>query len=370
MEVIEAVRRLKSDLANHCYSGEASRLRGIVVSPEVWTALSEEEGFHGVVGVSGREGSRVIRYSFYILENLNFPRRSADPYFFVSYPKEAYQERYFEREDEILASENRRSKQILGTTFTELNPVWGVVEVKYPGSGGSFLYNVDYEEVVAVAEKSHAAGESPGARIASTFGRDSLVQNPPEWELDLNPANYDYDRADTASLVGRMFMQREPQGDGFVFQIVGIGKNGLGETVDVVMGDSRKEDSLEFARFALNIFLPEEIEEFFSSHGGQLPADWKEGVEVWEHWGQWHDRESLGRLSGTIWNMGSDRQKREMNGTFLSTRGKSYRLGISEESVGSSWEEFLTQHFPPDWKGWPETSQDRALDSMARAMSS
>lgn len=368
MEATEAVRRLKSDLVNHCKTGKASRLRGLIVSPEVWSTLSEEEGFDGVVSVSGREGSRFIRYSFYVLENPNFPHsRSADPYFFVGYPEEVYETRYLGREGQILASGGRRSKQIGNVTFTELNPIAGVVEVKYMG-GGRFYYDVDYDEVITVAEQSFAAGESPTALIGKTFADEWRVTNPPEWELNLDPKYYDYDRADVTSSVGRVFMQSEVQNRNIGYQLVGIGRNGFGEIVDVVLGDSRKTDPLEFARFALEFFLPEEIEEFLSIRGVTLAQDWKDGVDCHERWGQWHDPESLGRLTESVcYENSQDQGHRELTGSFLSTRAKSYRFGFTDKSV-SNWEEFRSQHFPEGWNGWPKTDQDRAYASFAQSL--
>lgn len=366
MDATEAVRRLKSDLVSHSHTGKASRLRGIIVSSEVWATLSEEEGFHGVIGISGREGSRVIRYSFYILESPNFPhQRSADPYFFVGYPKEVYEERYLGKEAEVLASESRRSKQIGNATFTELNPIAGAVEVKFMG-GGRFYYDVDYDEMIAVAEKSFADGEGATTHIGKIFGDHWRVTNPPECTLDLDPRNYDYDRADIGSSVGSLFIQQEPLDDGVVYQLVGIGRNGFGEIVDVVLGDSRKTDPLEFAQFALNFFLPEEIEEFLSRHGVTLPSDWKEGADFHETWGQWHDAEELGRLSESVCHV-RDTQHREINATFLSTRAKPYRFGFTEENV-SNWEEFRSQHFPKDWNGWPETAQHRSIAAFAETL--
>ncbi len=378
MEAVEAVRRLKMDLASACRSGEASRLLGVIVTPEVFAELIKEEGFHGVVGVRGREGNRRIRYEFYILVNSNFPSRAVEPYFTVCYPADVYKDRYLGREDEILAAEVRRSTTVPSTqipvgmhgswysteeiTISEINPIIGMVGVKV-SNGARYYYNVDYDLVLAEVEKAKAEGLSPRARIAEVFERENLVLNPPETEWIKDEASYDWDRASETDRVGRVRMRKQ---SGANFQIIATGLNGFGQQVGIVAVE--KEEAEEFARSAVHMFLPEEVYDFLIRYGVDITLDWIRQIPVREWWGTWYDEEELGRLSPHRW-LGGKSNGNSIDGSFIGTRGKAYHFDLVRIDDGQDgWEEAKAKHFPADWQDWPKTKQMANLEAIATTL--
>lgn len=361
----QVVASLKRELVSYCYSGEASRVRGIIVSSALYQALGEDsDHFHGVIRVTGREGNRSLRYSFYVLENSNYPV-GAEPFFFVGYTEEVYRERYLGREEAILATPRRQSIKIGWKTITEVNPVHGVIEVSWSG-GSRWYYNVDFDQIVEVAQTAYQANESVlGA--CERFGRYRLVNNPPETRWIKDETAYNYDRANRTASVGRLLMRRfELLGNHF-YHIVGIARDGYGHVVDVDIPESSFACPLDFAKQAVRYFLPEEVADFLAQSGVALPVE-----EIAQHappdvWGSWYDREDAGRLHARSWSQG-DKKGYEVSVDLLGSRAKVFSFDIHKQEAEAGWPELKAKYFPPDWHGWAKTSQLQAMEAFAHTL--
>jgi len=387
MDAREAVRQLKQEMGRYATSGEASRLRGIIVTPEVYQALREEsEDFHDVMGVSGREGNRSIRYSFFVLENPSFPKRSGLPYFFVGASRETYIERFLGREEEILSAEDRPEVVVGGerrsvapgwsstgdqAKITCMNPITGVVLVEMP-QGTRYFYLVDFDEVINAARQAVETGRSIEEAL-TRFDKEVLINNPPETRWIKDEATYNYAKADMEASVGRLLMQRPEIRDKqprkkALYQIVGIGKNGLGQIIPVLMQNSQCHDPYQFACVAVHYFLPEEVADFLSQCGISITPEWVAQIPVKELWGVWHDPDALGRLTPCHWENGRGEKIYAIQSEFVGTRAKVYILELISIPDEKGWREVQSQHFPPQWRGWPKTDYDKRVQKFAQAI--
>jgi len=366
MDARKVVQEIKVAMSSHARSGEASRLRGIIVTPKVYQALKEDSGnFHGVIGVSGREGNRILRYVFYVLENPNFPKKATDSFFFVGYPKEIYEKRYLGREDEILASGHRREEKVGRVKIREVNPVLGIITVNK-----RYFYNVDFVDVLTEAKKIWTQHKDIEAHLCSLFDRNSLVHNVPETKWIMDEPTYNYEKADTESSVGRLLMKRVETSDRWhphLYQIVGIGLNGYGDIVELVMEKSKRYDPYEFACFAVHFFLPEEVADFLNQYGIKITAEWIAQVPVTEHWGAWFDPEGIGRLRCLYWYRG-DKKGHEISGGFIGSRGKEYEIKVVKIEGEDGWPEIKAKYFPPGWERWPDTAKDKRIAAFAQTL--
>lgn len=371
----EAVLRIKQDLARFAGSGEASRLRGIIVKPEVYAVLKQEnEKFRGVLRVSGQEGNRILRYSFYVLENKDFPQGQQTPYFFVGYKKEVYKKRYLGREGIVLASKKQREAKGELWTIKEINPILGTVAFKSKNSERWF-HNVDYREVLTAAKDAEKKNLDVGHQLYNLFADNNLVLNAPTVvKLVKNESTYNYDKAPVIDSVGRLLMKKVATPSSVrwnpdTYQVVGIGRDGYGNTVEVVMKDSQKSNPHEFAVWCRirNLFLPEEIANFLRQNGAKIAADLIRTVQTQEIYGTWYDAEESGRLESLVWLDGKNRGH-VISGTFINTLGKSYHLDLVKIKGDEGWGDIERKYFPSDWKGWPETRQMKALAAIAKTL--
>lgn len=384
MEPKEAIQRIKQDMAMFAGAGRAARLCGIIVSPEVYQALEEDsEDFHGFLRVTGLEGNRGIRYTFFVLRTPNFPhQKSAVPYFFVPYPREAYEKRYLGREEEILTAQ--REEVVLGGKMVQtghnswfriqeaklcsLNPIAGVVSVD-----NWYLYRVDFEEVLAVARRAEEAGEPITATVRMHFDEHNLAYNPPEtWRIkDGDPFDLDAFGSEAAfeGVVGRLLMEKTKPENPYrqpLYRLVGIGRDGYGRVVRVPAKETERRNPYEFACLAVHDFLPEEVAEFLKSHGVQVPLEWIMQIPVKEVWGTWHDPEGVGRLEA--YRRISQKEAYIIAGGFVNTRGKEYRIDLVEVGDEEEWVRVQSEYFPADWKGWDKTAHDRAFEAVAQTL--
>ena len=367
MDAREAVQQIQQNMASHASSGKASRLHGIIVSPEVYQALKEDsENFHGVIRVSSREGNRSIRYTFYVLENPNFPhQKSVAPYFFVSYPQEVYEERYLGREDEILSIEEKPRVEFKGgAVLTSINPVAGIATID-----NWYLYNVDFEEVVAVARQAEEAEEPITETVRAHFDRMFLVHNPPETRWIKDEKTYDYHRTDIEASVGRLLMRKVKSDSPWrshLYQVVGIGINGYGQIMELVMKESERHDPREFACVATRMFLPQEVADFLNHQGVDIPTEWITQIPVQEIWGTGYDPEDIGRLR--CYGRLGEKEHYSISGDFIGTRAKDYKIDLVDVRGEWEWAKIKAEHFPPNWEGWSKTRHDQALEAFVQAL--
>lgn len=428
------VQQIKADMVNFAQSGEASRLRGIIVAPEVWQALDKETvGFHGVMRVSGIEGNRAIRYTFYVLENTNFPHsRSAEPYFFVHHPKEVYEELFLGKEGEILASEERRTLDLLHLQIEELNPIWGIVEVNWPG-GGHYYYRVSFDDFLAlvkkVADRYHGldfeyleptimvkwehAGQTgefqryrfsfPEAlvlahrkftdflrelqdEIYQRFDRYNLVHNTPEtrWRGDIKfdeegqAYSLEIGTCETFCYVGRASLaevgrlcMRRPNGDACL-DIVGVAIDWYGNVHEIVLPGSEMTtlDYWDFAHLAIPYFLPEEIFYFLNPDGTLRDLEDLRRLEREVVQEVWGDW-SDPECEGRImeyWRSLPE-EGHVLSADFVDSRAKVRSIEIAFVRDEDDWHRLRNGYFPEDWAGWPKTRREAAFERMAASVS-
>lgn len=405
MDAQKAVEGIKGNMVRYMHSGQATKFRGIVVAPDVYEALKQEsEKFQDIIGVTGTEGHRSLRYQFYILPNPNFPHRvSGTPYFFVPHPKEPYIASYLGKEEEILGRDKHRVIELAGLKVEEINPIIGCFKMGDSWNSRSY-YEVVFEDVIALAEEvkarfvsaaSEARKNRQGKKkpwsfsetnahlelsyavrkaIDERFDRDCLVNNPPEVQGWVDkPEEYLY----TAALrtdptlrqsIGRILMYEDRTEK--TFQILGIAVDGRGELHKVVLPGSKQTELQLFAEFAARHFLPEEIVAFCASVGApelvrlMLGANfWKDRVPQ-EWWGDWTDYEELGRIQEST----STHHGHLLRVTFVNSRAKSFDEYIVVSDDNEGWPAIRDAYFPPGWQGWPETKQMSRLSAIARSL--
>lgn len=360
-----AVNQIKIDLASYASSGKASRLLGIIVSSGVYEALMRDsENFHGVLGVSGTEGNRMLRYTFYVLRHPDFPVKMCPAlYFFVGYPKEVYEKRYLGKEADILLVEERRKEKIGNLEIKEVNPICGIII-----AGSRYLYDVDYEAVLLEAKKAHLKGMDMMGHILSIFDSYNFISNIPETRWIKDEKTYNYEKADIKSSVGRILMKRLRIGfsrnPSYAYQIVGVGINGYGDIIEVIKENSSRTDPYEFACLAIHYFLPEEVADFLHQYEVSISPEWVNQIPVWEGWGTWYDSEDIGRIKLMKW-VGGNKEGYCIQGGFIGTRGKEYTLEIAKIEGEEGLAELKAKYFPADWKGWAETRQSKSMQAFA-----
>lgn len=174
----KSVMELTQDLCRLTASDHAKLVRGVIVTPELYRAIqNENEEFNGEIGITFPKDNKVLRYAFYVLENESFPYKAATSYFFVGHPKDVYKERYLGKEKEVL-SLDRRKEQVGPFNVKELNPVSGIVEVEREDGGDTFHY-VEYEDILAETKKAYDEGINVRVHLFELFDLFKLTNNAP-----------------------------------------------------------------------------------------------------------------------------------------------------------------------------------------------
>ncbi len=380
----DAVTEIKSEMASLSQSGHAVRYRGIIVTPEVWKALEEDsDGFHGVMGVSGTEGNRWVRYTFYVLSDPSLEQAQKGlTHFFVHHPQDVYTEKFLGRLPQTMA-EDRKKLTIGGWVIEDVNPIFGEVSTSSSNIGRNYV-SADFDDVVKVSQAAFSAHEDIGKAVYRRFDRWYICHNPPEakWlgELrfdklgeiasantsGLSPFRYRGEKLDT--LVGRLLMRSKFESNG-PFDIIGIARDGFDHVHLVNMQGTKKTDWMEFAKIAIKYFLPEEI---LLATGRRKLSD-LEAIQAFqekEHWGTMYDSEDVGRIHEFNSSGPYGKKSFVLSVDCVDTRGKEACVEFADIDQGekTKWDNLRAKYFPSDWKEWPKTKQDRQFASFAATL--
>lgn len=364
-EIIMSVTNLKRELADLSSRGRAGCVAGIIVSEYMWERLEAHFGgdFNGRIGISGVQGNRMIRYEFYVLKSPTFPKeRIGSGYFFVPFSEEDYRARILGHEsDGTLVP---RSREIRLDEVKELNPVTGECWVSDRRIGLA-----DFSRLIVAIETGCLLGKSVREQASHFWYWGFTFRRPEEIVWLKHPERYDYHRADLKSAVGRLLMRRTEVDGATFFDILGIAINGRGQIVEVLNPKMRYVDLEKFLNLAKWYFLPDEITDFLAQFGIEIDPNNLELDPLYEAWGHQVDYEAIGRLKKYVssskidgpWDLHS------LSGMFLGSRAVEYRLSFCDRVQGPEWEKIETEHYPPGWDGWPDTSHERGLKSFAQA---
>jgi hypothetical protein len=357
-----SVSGLKQDLASLLSMGIAGSVTGVIVSDNMWKKLvSDSDGnFNGRIGISGVQGNRKIRYEFYVLESLTFPKNMyPHGYFFVPFNEIDYRTRILGHEtDNTLIP---RSCEIDHSEIKELNPLNGECFVHDRG-----IRYADFDSLIDVIKIGCQNGKSVHSQAAHFWHWGFNLRRPNEITWLKHPERYDYHRADRIKTVGRLLMRHTTDN---YFEIVGIAHNGHRQIVEITENRLRFDDIDKFIENARYYFLPEEIIDFLSQFGIEVDPKKLELDPLYEAWKSQVDEEDIGRLKKYISSSGTNYalDLHIISGSFVGSRDVTYKLDLCDRIKGLEWEKLETEHFPKDWTGWPDTRDEKALKVFAES---
>lgn len=366
MKLTKNTSDLKAYMVRLMQIGVAACYRGIIVSSDLYAALkAETDKFEDKIRITGVEGNRQLRYTFYVMEHPGWPKcASADGYFFTPHASEFYRENYLGHEDEVF----RKSTQVEtidGVMLKEEEPIDGEIYVRSP-FGQYTIHHAPFNELIKEV-KTIAEQKGDMRDFLNSFSyRRGLYVNPPQTEWIDRPETYDYDKADLSKSIGRVLMRAKTgRGKSAQLEIVGIAVNGRGQLVEIPEKDSSSQDKLAFAKVALRHFLPEEIAAVISKFGRVVtPQEVADLRPVNDWWGQRYDADDLGRIHQ--WTSGEDTNS--MSAYFTDSRAGWFSLELVKTQNKLEWKRVERQHFPKNWKGWEDTAHDTALKAFARSL--
>jgi hypothetical protein len=364
-----SVSKLKQDLAQLVSRGRAGCVAGVIVSEHMWERLKADfDGeFAGRISISGVQGNRKIRYEFYILKSPAFLKdRFPGGYFLIPFSEEDYRERILGHEMEDLV---QRSESLYGWSFTEINPLEGLVFASHPDLIQAWIENVDFSRLLEFIRAQSTNYRDVHKYVCDFSHRGMTVRGPDEIVWLKHPERYDYHRADLKKSVGHLLMRRAEVDGAIFFDILGIAINGRKQVVEILEPTMRYTDLNEFVKRAKWYFLPEEITDFLTQFGIRVDPKDLELDPLYEAWGYQMDPEAIGRLTQWISNSKTNGpwDLHTVSGNFVGSRDVEYTLRLCDRVQGSEWEKLEAEHYPPGWKGWPDTSHDKAWQSFARA---
>lgn len=273
--------------------GQGIKYRGVVVSEEFWPFI-EDMVQNGTIFRATREGNYDVVYTWWCRKTAAFPWgfTSNEPFLFIPLTVEAYERDWLGREasllqrvqDRLMADHYLRTADVgrLVRVY-EGNPLMGDVRVCLPGLVEQNIYYSSFDEVLAALERESHRQRPDFEAAVRPFRALTMANNPPErrWRGRLyfdddgilkraNLSRCDrvvlYNERAFSFLSGRLLLRYYgPQGP---YQIVGVG---------TVHGDVRlfpflhrpTANKMNFARYALKWFGPEDLFLYFAHHGNQ-----------------------------------------------------------------------------------------------------